>query len=438
MHQRELYTHPVVCTTNPNDWYIYFEFFHNGKWHSLKKREGINRIKSLKQRRKEAELLAEARLIWLQSGWNPVQDPKFQLRNISTEEGLKAMPFNKAIDFALAKKDLAAKSRIDYRNQLEYVKQAAEKLGIAILPIAKVTRLHILEILTRLREDRKLSNHNYNKYRDTIRSMFTTLESWLAVEYNPATRIDTLRTTESNKYASLDKEEKMAITALLYKQHYRFFVYIQVLYHTGIRPKEILALRIKDINLKKQVITIVPDLERENSKTKTVRLVPVSDQLLPFLIELKLDECPPDHYVFGSPFKTGMGNRGAGSEKWGTKEEQKKTGRQGAKRSDYFTPSACPIKRDTVTKLWKEIIIDGLGIHKHLYALKHTGADDKIVAGIDLDALRDLYGHRSKYMTETYAKKVKEVYSTQIRVKSPAFSSCPEALESVNPEKICH
>src|ERR1700761_4184785 len=142
MHQRENFTHPVVSSTNPCDWYVYFEFFHNGKWHSFKKREGINRIKNVNQRRKEAEMLAEARLIWLQSGWNPILDPKFQLRNIlATEEGLKAMSLNKALDFALSKKDLAAKSKLDYHNQLEYVKETAQKLGIGILPVSKVTRL---------------------------------------------------------------------------------------------------------------------------------------------------------------------------------------------------------------------------------------------------------------------------------------------------------
>lgn len=422
MTEQATFTSPVVCSTNPLDWYIFFRFYHNGKWHELKKREGLNRIKNIRVRRKEAELLAEARLIWLQSGWNPILDPKFQLRNVTTEDGLRSMPFNKAMDFALSKKDLASKSMLDYRNQLEHVKAVAQKLGISILPVSKITRLHIMELLSRLKDERQMSNHNYNKYRDTIRSMFTTLETWLAVDFNPATKIENLRTTESNKYASLDEEEKAAITELLFKHHYRFFVYIQVLYHTGIRPKEILALRISDVNLSRQVITIVPDLKRENSKTKSVRIVPLSDQLLPFLSELELDKFPKDYYVFGSPFESGKGNRGAGSEKWASKEDKKVCGVQGAKRRIYFVPSPNKIKRDTVTKLWKELIIDGLGINKHLYALKHTGADDKILAGIDLDALRDMYGHRSKYMTETYARKVKEVYAVQIRAKSPAFS----------------
>lgn len=64
----------------------------------------------------------------------------------------------------------------------------------------------------------------------------------------------------------------------------------------------------------------------------------------------------------------------------------------------------------------------GLGINKHLYALKHTGADDKILAGIELDALRELYGHTSKLMTERYARKVKDIYRAQIVQKSPSFT----------------
>lgn len=90
-------------------------------------------------------------------------------------------------------------------------------------------------------------------------------------------------------------------------------------------------------------------------------------------------------------------------------------------RDDYFQPSPNHIKRDTVTKLWKKIIINKLGIDKHKYALKHTGANDKILAGIDLDALRELYGHSSKLMTEKYARRVKEVYRAQIIEKSPSF-----------------
>jgi hypothetical protein len=31
-----------------------------------------------------------------------------------------------------------------------------------------------------------------------------------------------------------------------------------------------------------------------------------------------------------------------------------------------------------------------------MYDMKYTGGDDKILAGADLDALRDLYGHQTR------------------------------------------
>ena len=50
-----------------------------------------------------------------------------------------------------------------------------------------------------------------------------------------------------------------------------------------------------------------------------------------------------------------------------------------------------------------------------------NGANKKILAGIELDTLRELYGHTSKLMTLRYAKIVKEVYRKQIIENSPDF-----------------
>jgi hypothetical protein len=62
-----------------------------------------------------------------------------------------------------------------------------------------------------------------------------------------------------------------------------------------------------------------------------------------------------------------------------------------------------------------------LGIDVNAYAMKHLGADDKIIAGVDLDSLRETYGHASKLMTKTYAKKLLEVYRNDIIKNSPKF-----------------
>lgn len=433
------YTTPVVSTKDPKDWYVFFEFFHAGKWHKRKLREGINRVKDPKQRKIDADGLRAAREAWLKQGWNPIIDPEFNARKLAKNADIKTMGFNEAISFAFEKKspDLAKKSRQDYRNILEHVKAGAIKTGLAYLSIRETTRLHVLELLQYLAEDRAMSNHRYNMFLGCIRSMFTTLETWTVVEYNPASKIPTKAVVESDKFASFTEEEKVRISECLAAKHYRLFVFVQFIYHTGIRPKELLALRVGDIDLQRRLITLRPDILEERTKTPFIRPVPVSNALYPFVKEMLLSQWPGDFFVFGSPFKPGEGNRGSSAnmiqgERRPIRHNSRngfitgfKTGVSGAMRPDYLIPSPYQASRDTVGRLWATLVKDtetGLGINKCLYAAKHTGADDKILAGIDLDALRNLYGHRSKQMTERYAKQVREIWNSSIIENAPGFT----------------
>lgn len=75
------------------------------------------------------------------------------------------------------------------------------------------------------------------------------------------------------------------------------------------------------------------------------------------------------------------------------------------------------------TNWWRKLVIEGLGIDCKMYSLKHKGADDKIKAGIDLDALRHLYGHGSKQMTEYYARGLREAYKQQIIRLAPSITA---------------
>jgi integrase len=422
------YTVPQLCQTS-NDWYVYFRFYHDGKWVMKKCREGINRIENKKERLKEAEALAEARLTWLQQGWNPIIDPEFKARKLSRNIDLKAMLFGEALDFALEKKkpDLAKKSYQDYRNIVKLIKEYAPNTGIAFIQIQEVNRLHILQLMQNVVELRKISNHRHNIILGCLRSLFTTLETWLVVLNNPATKITMKPVAESNHYATFTEEEKERIAEFLQVRQPNLFRFSQLIYQTGIRPKELLSLKICDIDLNRRLITIVPDLKEENSKTKFVRQVPINGHVLGFLMEMNLGKFPNSYYLFGSPFESGKGNRGAGSMKQKKSTvESFKTGIAGAMREDFLMPSPNRVSRDTVTKLWQKLVKDketGLGINKCMYAAKHTGADDKILAGIELDALKTLYGHRSKQMTERYAKAVKDIYHSSIIENSPPFTA---------------
>lgn len=420
------YTTPVVSTTNPKDWYIFFQFTYQGEVYERKLRKGINRFHDLKERKSEAEGLRQATEDKLKLGWNPIIDPEFKARHVSTESDLKKMTFPQALKYALEKKkpELAKKSFLGYRSILNMIIDKSKETGHAFVPVGMVTRLHVLELMQRLSEDRGMSNHRYNMFLGVIRSLYSKLEEWTIAEYNPASKIKQKEVAESDFYASYTEAEKIAISNYLPKHHYQLFVFMQVIYHTGIRPKELLLLRNNNIDLKRKLITIVPDFTEETTKTNFIRQIPIPNVLFPFFSEMCLDKYPPEFYVFGSPFEPGKGNRGGGTYKRPRDQAKGKghvSGISGAMRPDYMKPSPYKAKRDTVGRLWKKLVKEDLKINKCLYAAKHTGGDDKILAGVDLDALRNMYGHRNKRMTERYAKQVKEMYFGAIRSQTPAF-----------------
>ena len=357
------YTTPKVITANLADWYVFFRFFHLGKWYPVKKRENINRIKNLKERKIEAETLCEARELWLSAGWNPITDPEFKLRALKTKSGKKQMLFNDAIDYAFSKKTLKKKSIQDYRNMLRYIKEVAEKTGHNLMHIADMDRGIFLDLLDECAKIRKFSNHAYNKYSDCLRSMLTTCVDYRIIDLNPLRDLKHREVPESNKYAPFTEQEKKKIAEHLTKVQPRFFVAMSVVYHTGIRPKEALSFKVSHIDLENKMITIAPDMDSENSKTTAVRRIPINPHLYSLLKNMKLHKFPANYFAFGSPATSGKGNAGAGSIKLkdGTRVS-------GAMRPDYFTPSLVEVDRDTVTKLWKTLIIDGLGINKHFYA----------------------------------------------------------------------
>lgn len=148
------------------------------------------------------------------------------------------------------------------------------------------------------------------------------------------------------------------------------------------------------IDLKQRVIV----LPAESTKTNKDRIVPIDNNILNILQYKNLQH--RDYYLFGSFRIPKMGNIG---------------------KHEDFIIAPTKIKRDTATKRWNKLIKKGLGIDVNMYSLKHLGANKKIQAGINLDALRHLYGHKSKLMTERYAKEVKEVYRNEIINKSPEF-----------------
>lgn len=379
------YTKPKVCKA-AKGWYVYF--YYNGKQYRYKK--GINYIKNVYNREIEANALSEALHIKLKNKWNPGVPEIVKTSN--------DLSFIDALDFSLSKKKdhIASKTYSGYKGSINFMKTAVTYLGLDLLNISELKRVHIRTILEKAKNQRKWTNKAYNKHLNHLKAILTELVQWDVLEYNPAHNIKKLKVSESRSNIPANDIQHEKIKNCLENEHPYFYSFIQTIFHSGIRPKEILGIQISMIDLNKQIIT----LPAINTKTNTFRVVPINNHLLQILCAMELHTYPKSFYLFGSYRESGRGNVGKFID---------------------FIPGPTRLKRDTATKRWHKIIKTGLDINVNMYSYKHKGGDDKIKAGVSLDALRNLYGHKNSRMTEIYAKEIKNVYKDEIINKSPKF-----------------
>lgn len=371
-------------------WYAHY------RYEGIQFREtwGLNKITDLKERESNYKDYCKMLLKDLESGWNPNIPDAIQ--------GQEDMYIVEALRFSLEKKQphIDSKTYRTYRGTVDLFEQTISKLGIKQLKIADLKRIHVKLIIERTSIDEKWTPKTHNTRLGHLKILLTVLVKWDVIEANPATNIDNLKVDKSsdfNKPGTDDEIEK--IKKALIEKDFRFYVYSIAVFHTGIREVELLKVTLGMINMTKNEFNL-PATMTKNGKS---RIVPINKYLKEYLIEMDFEKLPKDYYLFGSFKEPRVGNRG---------------------KNQFlpdFLPGPTPISRDTATARWRNLVKKGLGITMNLYAMKHYGADKKILAGMNMDSLRELYGHSSKLMTEKYAKIIKEVYRKDIMDNSPDF-----------------
>lgn len=387
---KEKFTKPKLSKTSKY-WYVHFRY--EGK--QFRETMGLNKIADLKKREAEYKELCQLLLIDLTNGWNPNLP-----NNIQHQDKMK---FIEALKFALEKKknNISAATYSSYNGTIKYMEIASDILKLNNLKIIDTKRVHIKLLMEEARKLRKWSDNAYNTHLLHLKIILTVLTKWDIIESNPASKIDSLKTDkESNFNAPASEKNMETIKKELIEKDYNFYIFCITIFHTGIRISELLKVTIGMTNLENNEFNL-PGTITKNKKSRTV---PINKYLKEDLKSMGFSKLPKDYYLFGNLKNPGKGKK--------TKEN---------KNLPDFVPSPYQVVRKTATTRWEDIIKKGLGIKMNLYAMKHYGADKKILAGIDMDSLRELYGHSSHLMTEKYAKIIKEVYRKNILEKSPDF-----------------
>jgi integrase len=371
-------------------WYVHYRY----EGVQFRDTYGLNKIKDLKLREAEYNKLCSDMLVDLKNGYNP-----------NIPDGIQSqsdMLIVEALRFALDKKKpyIDPKTFKTYRATIDVFETSIISLSLGNLKILDLKRLHIRLILEKTSKTEKWTDKTHNKCLGHLKILLSELVKWDITEANSATGIDNIKVDkESDFHKPASDPDIDKIRNHLIEKDFRFYVFSITVFHTGIRMKELLLTTLSMVNMAKNEFNLIGAITK-NGKARTV---PINKHLKEYLFKMDFSKLPKDYYLFGSFKEPGMGNRGKNQH------------------LIDFTPAPTPISRDTAGRRWKKLVKDDLGITMNLYAMKHHGADKKILAGMNMDSLRELYGHSSKLMTEKYAKIIKEVYRKDIMDNSPDF-----------------
>lgn len=371
-------------------WYVHYRY----EGVQFRDTFGLNKIEDLKVRESEYVKLCIDIHNDLKSGFNPNLPDGIQIKN--------DMCIVEALRFALEKREqyIDPKTYRTYRGTVNLFETTISKLGIERLKISDLKRIHVKHIIEKTSITEKWTPKTHNTRLGHLKILLTVLVKWDIIELNPATNIDNIKVDKQSDFHKPGSDTEIeTIKTTLIEKDFRFYIYSIAIFHTGMREVELLKVTIEMINLAKNEFTL-PGTMTKNGKS---RIVPINKYLKEYLIEMNLDKIPKQYYLFGSFKEPGIGNRGKNQT------------------LPDFVPGPTHISRDTATRRWETLVKKGLGIKMNLYAMKHYGADKKILAGMNMDSLRELYGHSSKLMTEKYAKIIKEVYRQDILDNSPDF-----------------
>ena len=351
------------------DWYIFYRFYDPSfkKYVHFKKGKlilirGMNVYKTLPERQKETINLIEGeKKKILDSFFNPIKNINTPTI-INSNEITGNTPFLEALIQIEKLVKGADSTKRDLRSVLNFISLAAKQLGLSNTPTNTITRKHIKTLLLQIESNKKFeSPHRFNKVRSYLMILYKELVEMEVVDTNPVKDISKMKTTQRLRRL-IPIEKRKIIDGELKLNHYRFWLFTNIFFHSGARLTELMKVKVKHVDLKNQsfIVTI-----KKGQQYKEV-IKPIKDIAL-YYWRQAIKSTVPDDYIFSKDLQPGKNE----------------------------------IRSFQITKRWNLHIKKKLGIQEDFYSLKHLNLDE--TAGIlNLDDAAAMASHTSTSVTAKY------------------------------------
>lgn len=336
-------------------WRIEYYFYDSQHNRTQWKIKGMNEYHTLIERRQATKVLYDELIRLLkEEGYNPATGQSYVL---PTADIGPSTSFARALNFVFEKKSMGEDMKLDVKSMLKYFLQAARELSFADMPVGEVRRKHIMLIL----EHCKLSNARYNKYRSYLLNLFRSLVKWECIESNYIKEIEILDHTHRIREI-LSPQQCREVNDHLMVKVYTFWRFMHIFFQSAGRIKEILRVKVKDVNLETQLYKVII---RKGRKSREV-LRPINGVALPLWQELLTGADDSEAFIFHQGLVPGSADK--------------------------------PIRREQITRRWEVHAKKDLKVTADFYALKALFLE-LVAQGYDINLSKDLADHQSKVVT---------------------------------------
>lgn len=386
-----------------SEWRIFYRFYDptfkgTSKWGKLIVVKGMNKYKTLLERQSSTRsfLAQETTMLDIQ-GLNPITGEYNAPAGMVTDQEISSdMNFIQALREGMKKMTVSTHTLVDVSCCVDGVEKACKKLWDSVnnrnysdLPVTLISRRHIKYILEQCGKDNKRwSNHRYNRYKENLSMIFYALKEYEVVEFNPTKDISKKQHVPAIREI-LTADEFKTIESKLKLEFYNFWRYMMIFFKSGSRTTELLSLRKgSDIMLDKQEFAVI--VKKGKRHKRDIRII--HDMVLPLWQEI-WDLAGLGDYLF---------SRG-------------------------LVPGADMIRKDQVCRRWNRHVkadVDkgGLGIKKDFYSLKHLNTD-QVAEALDINHAQLGDGHTTPVITlNNYAVGEKQRQRDRLKKVPTKFS----------------
>jgi integrase/recombinase XerD len=259
-----------------------------GQLDRIRKTFSLNRIRSKSQRSLQAQrILVKITQQLLEGGYLYRADGQPKATTYSLDQ---------ALDMALKGKLQRASrdTQNSYNSTATIFKHWLQKQGLQRKDPQSFTRRHAIAFLDHCQSVRGVGARAYNNYRTILSSLFGWMKSREMIHQNVWEEIARQKAPDKAR-REFTATEQAIIAQAIAAQNAGLYLALLLLYYCFIRPTEMRGLRLKDIDLERQLITVPASI----SKNKKTQRVTIPDVLAEPLRSGLMPQAPDYYFLFG-------------------------------------------------------------------------------------------------------------------------------------------